>query len=584
MSWLFGSRGNAPEVPVSVDPPPASSDGGGKEGHRSEAYSFDSTALERAAKAAKELEKSKFSTQALELSKMQEETKQKEQMVKIKEYEVAVEQVKVEGKKVEADNRQKMLQEEAKIAKHKAEYQDQLARQRHEDQLIRQQRLKEENLRKEEESVAKQEAMRKATLEHEMEMRAKADQKRIASEMDARGKMERDNQDLYLEQIRLKATESRSTIMEGIQTAGSVLGAGMNAFLKDWDKVTAAAAGISLLAFGVYTSKRATGVAASYIQARLGKPSLVRDTSRFSAFEFAKHPISFWKKRWANKSTDALTGVVLNPNLEARLRDVAIATKNTKLNQGMFRNLLFYGPPGTGKTMFAKKLSSHSNMDYAILTGGDISPMGRDGVTAIHKVFDWAETSRKGLILFVDEADAFLRKRSSEKISEDLRSSLNAFLYRTGTQSDKFMLVLASNAPEQLDYAVNDRLDEVIQFQLPGDDERERLVRLYFDTYVLQPAAGEGPKRGRKLKVEEMDYGALCSEIASITKGMSGREIAKLGIAWQASGYASEDGVLSRKMIMENVQDALKSHKQKIRWLSEEESRENSEVSYKKFD
>ena len=78
---------------------------------------------------------------------------------------------------------------------------------------------------------------------------------------------------------------------------------------------------------------------------------------------------------------------------------------------------------------------------------GDIAPMGRDGVTAMHKVFDWAQTSRKGLILFVDEADAFLRKRSSEKISEDMRSTLNAFLYRTGDQSDKFMLVLASNTP-----------------------------------------------------------------------------------------------------------------------------------------
>ena len=44
------------------------------------------------------------------------------------------------------------------------------------------------------------------------------------------------------------------------------------------------------------------------------------------------------------------------------------------------------------------------------------------------------------MILFVDEADAFLRKRSSEKISEDLRSTLNAFLYRTGEQNDKFML------------------------------------------------------------------------------------------------------------------------------------------------
>ena len=38
---------------------------------------------------------------------------------------------------------------------------DQLARRRYEDQLVQQQRMQEENLRKQEESVAKQEAMRK---------------------------------------------------------------------------------------------------------------------------------------------------------------------------------------------------------------------------------------------------------------------------------------------------------------------------------------------------------------------------------------------------------------------------------------
>lgn len=35
-------------------------------------------------------------------------------------------------------------------------------------------------------------------------------------------------------------------------------------------------------------------------------------------------------------------------------------------------------------------------MDYAIMTGGDVVPMGREGVTAMHKVFDWANTSRRG--------------------------------------------------------------------------------------------------------------------------------------------------------------------------------------------
>ena len=75
------------------------------------------------------------------------------------------------------------------------------------------------------------------TLEQEMEMRAQADLKRIEAETVARAKIERENQDLYLEQIRLKAKETRNTAMEGIRTAGSVLGAGAEAFLRDWDKV-----------------------------------------------------------------------------------------------------------------------------------------------------------------------------------------------------------------------------------------------------------------------------------------------------------------------------------------------------------
>lgn len=104
-----------------------------------------------------------------------------------------------------------------------------------------------------------------------------------------------------------------------------------------------------------------------------------------------------------------------------------------------------------------QSLALNSGMDYAIMTGGDVTPMGREGVTAMHKVFNWANSSRRGfvsvqlivlclhlmgcrLLLFVDEADAFLRKRSTENISEDLRATLNAFLYRTGEQSKRYVL------------------------------------------------------------------------------------------------------------------------------------------------
>ena len=40
----------------------------------------------------------------------------------------------------------------------------------------------------------------------------------------------------------------------------------------------------------------------------------------------------------------------------------------------------------------------------------------------------------------------------------------------------------------------------------------------------------------RRLKVAQFDYGVKCTEIAKTTEGLSGREIAKLGVAWQVSG------------------------------------------------
>lgn len=573
MSWLFGLNKGQPEpppgLPVPPPPPPppaAGGSSGGGDKPKDKWSNFDPTGLERAAQAAKELDKSRHAKEALDLARMQEQSTQMEHQSKMKEYEAAVEQLKGDQIRIQAEERRKTLNEETKQHQARAQYQDKLARQRYEDQLRQQQALNEENLRKQEESVQKQEAMRKATIEHEMELRHKNEMLRIEAESKARAKVERENADIIREQIRLKAAEHRQTVLESIKTASAVFGEGFRAFVSDWDKVTATVAGLTLLAVGVYSARNATGVAGRYIEARLGKPSLVRETSRFTVGEAIKHPVKT-AKRLKSKPQDALEGVVLSPSLEERVRDIAIATRNTRQNNGLYRNILMYGPPGTGKTLFAKKLAMHSGMDYAIMTGGDVAPMGRDGVTAMHKVFDWANTSRRGLLLFVDEADAFLRKRSTEKISEDLRATLNAFLYRTGEQSNKFMLVLASNQPEQFDWAINDRIDEIVNFALPRLEERERLVRLYFDRYVLEPATG-----GRqRMKLAQFDYGQKCSEIAKRTEGMSGREISKLGVAWQAAAYSSEDGVLTEAMIDARVDDAIKQHNQKMDWLHAEE-------------
>uniref|UniRef100_I3NBD0 ATPase family AAA domain-containing protein 3A n=1 Tax=Ictidomys tridecemlineatus TaxID=43179 RepID=I3NBD0_ICTTR len=567
MSWLFGinkgPKGEGAGPPLSLPPVPPGAEGGGERGAgdrqapKDKWSNFDPTGLERAAKAARELEHSRHAKEALSLAQMQEQTLQLEQQSKLKEYEAAVEQLKSEQIRVQAEERRKTLSEETRQHQARAQYQDKLARQRYEDQLKQQQLLNEENLRKQEESVQKQEAMRRATVEREMELRHKNEMLRVEAEARARARAERENADITREQIRLKAAEHRQTILESIRTAGTLFGEGFRAFVTDWDKVTATVAGLTLLAVGVYSAKNATAVAGRYVEARLGKPSLVRETSRISVLDALRHPVQV-SRRLLSKPQDALEGVILSPSLEARVRDIAIATRNTKRNKSLYRNILMYGPPGTGKTLFAKKLALHSGMDYAIMTGGDVAPMGREGVTAMHKVFDWANTSRRGLMT---NAKAFPLQ---EKISEDLRAALNAFLHRTGQHSSKFMLVLASNQPEDFDWAVSDRIDEMVCFHLPRLEERERLVRMYFDKFVLKPAT-EGKQR---LKLAQFDYSRKCSEVAQLTEGMSGREIAQLAVAWQAMAYASEDGVLTEAMMDARVQDAIQQHQQKMQWLT----------------
>lgn len=64
--------------------------------------------------------------------------------------------------------------------------------------------------------------------------------------------------------------------------------------------------------------------------------------------------------------------------------------------------------------------------------------------------------------------------------------------------------------------------------------------------------------------MDQFDYSALCSLLAKRTAGMSGRALSKLGVAWQAAAYASDDGRLTEKMCIEICDDAVMDHRQKV--------------------
>lgn len=58
-----------------------------------------------------------------------------------------------------------------------------------------------------------------------------------------------------------------------------------------------------------------------------------------------------------------------------------------------------------------------SGLEYSVMVGSDIAPLGSMAVLELNKLFDWAEGQPNGMILFIDEADAFLRDRQ-EDVSE----------------------------------------------------------------------------------------------------------------------------------------------------------------------
>lgn len=525
---------------------------------------FDPSGLERAAKAAKELDKSTNAKEALKLIELQEVSKQKDAEAKRTEYEAHVKSLEIQRVQKEGEEARRTLESQTEHEKRRAEYRDQLERKRYVDQINAEKYRKEEELRKQEEYLAKQEAIKRKTLEYEAELRQQTELARVKAETEGRIKQERQNHDLRVAQARVEAKEYRETVLEGIKLASDQVGKGLQEFLGDTERLTSAAVTLSAVALGIYTAKVSTGVAGRYIEARLGKPSLVRDTSRRTAVQVLKNPVpSIRRLLSTTKAEDALKGVILEPSLTQRLERVAISTANTQKNGAPFRNLLLHGPPGTGKTLFAKKLAANSGLDYAILTGGDVAPLGKEAVTEIHKVFDWANTTRKGVLLFVDEADAFLRRRSTEHMSEELRNALNAFLYRTGEASDKFMVVFASNQPEQFDWAINDRIDEMVDFNLPGEEERLQMVTLYLEKYVLNPPSAKArPITVAGIGEEEIKYAAKA------TVGFSGREISKLAIAWQAAAYgASGDAILDKSLYLLVLDQHLESKKKKKDWL-----------------
>ncbi len=180
-------------------------------------------------------------------------------------------------------------------------------------------------------------------------------------------------------------------------------------------------------------------------------------------------------------------------------------------------SMLFYGPAGCGKTFFAEKMAEEIGIPFIKVVPDDLACTWVHGTQQkIGKLFHDAE-KKAPVLLFFDEFDAMVPRRTTDEGSQYLNGEVNEFLCMLNNASDHGVYVLAAtNHPERLDKAVlrTGRIDEMIYIDMPNNEARESLFRLA----LSKLPATEDIDCAR---LAELTNGYNCSDITYIVKTAS---------------------------------------------------------------
>ncbi|KAH0486065.1 MAG: hypothetical protein KVP17_004897 [Porospora cf. gigantea B] len=501
---------------------------------------FDPSALERGAKALREMDNSPNASKAFEVIRLQQVTRQAESDAEAAKYRLQAEQAKIDRSRVDGEEKRKLVQFQQQHERETAKTKLQLERDAHAQRMHDERQEREANAAQELERVADRERVKSQHEQERLLMREESLKREKAAsrvDLEARARIEaaeetsreRVNKDIRMEQLLAKTKAITEGQRERLQLVIESVRSGLGRLFTDRNTGRRFLQGSLLLTTGLFASKYSTQAGIRQLESKLSKPSLVRETSRWTV----------GRRLFARPAGSDM--LVLPAELKKRLDWSVRSVCAAKKAGAPLRHMLIHGPPGTGKTLFARNLAKSSGMDYAIMSGGDIGPLGKSAVTELNKLLRWARASSKGSIVFIDEAESFLRQGRGEtsSMSEDSRNALSAFLHQTGTEDDNVCIILASNHPEVLDKAVLDRIDERFEFPMPGLEERHAMLEMYFNKYIAsQPAVAVDPRI-------DSDYWL---DVARRLDQMSGRQIVKLIVSMQSAMFGSGSAVLSQEL------------------------------------
>jgi hypothetical protein len=155
------------------------------------------------------------------------------------------------------------------------------------------------------------------------------------------------------------------------------------------------------------------------------------------------------------------------------LRDWGFGAKHTRGN-GL--NVLFTGGSGNGKTMAAEVLANELSMHmFQIDLSAVVSKYVGQTEKHLQTIFDAVEMSNA--LLFIDEADALLGKRTELKDAHDRYANIEVNYLLQRIERYQGLVVLCTNFEKNMDEAFMRRLHEVIEFPFPSESSRALIWR-----------------------------------------------------------------------------------------------------------
>lgn len=160
------------------------------------------------------------------------------------------------------------------------------------------------------------------------------------------------------------------------------------------------------------------------------------------------------------------------------------------------KGILLYGPPGCGKTLLAKalatslaKLAGQDEAGYIYVKGPEIlDKYVGASEQIIRQLFKTARTygeiKKTRAIIFIDEADAIMRKRGSGRSSDVEMTIVPSFLAEMDGMDDSEtapLILLATNRPDTLDSAItrDGRIDRKVKVDRPNQAAARNIFEIH---------------------------------------------------------------------------------------------------------